>query len=165
MRRGRDSVRNGWPCANWPTRVPATKILAARLAQVTPPPLALCACSIWDAEPARTFATCPRHLGGDQEWLLVDNDSHAVRADSRRLSLQRHHAQPRSGHRPRRSRIRAGCAGDGASALLDLVSEKWLERLVDRCRHGSCTALFALTYDGSIEFRPRTRMTRRCVVW
>ena len=39
-----------------------------------------------------------------------------------------------------------------ASALLDLVSERWLRRLVDACRATLCGALFALSYDGIIEW-------------
>ena len=35
-----------------------------------------------------------------------------------------------------------------ASALLDLVSESWLELLALRCREVGATALFTLTYDG-----------------
>jgi len=35
-----------------------------------------------------------------------------------------------------------------ASALLDLVSEKWLRVLASRCREVGATALFTLTYDG-----------------
>jgi hypothetical protein len=39
-----------------------------------------------------------------------------------------------------------------ASALLDLVSEEWLRALVDACtRHGS-GALFALSYNGVVEW-------------
>ena len=41
-----------------------------------------------------------------------------------------------------------------ASALLDLVSGAWLEALVHACRAASCGALFALTYDGRIEWSP-----------
>jgi SAM-dependent methyltransferase len=39
-----------------------------------------------------------------------------------------------------------------ASALLDLVSERWLGALVDACAHARAAALFALTYDGRIEW-------------
>jgi len=39
-----------------------------------------------------------------------------------------------------------------ASALLDLVSEAWLRSLVDACAAGDHAALFALTYDGTIEW-------------
>ncbi|RPI54681.1 MAG: class I SAM-dependent methyltransferase [Acidobacteria bacterium] len=35
-----------------------------------------------------------------------------------------------------------------ASALLDLVSEKWLRTLAARCRHVGATALFTITYNG-----------------
>lgn len=39
-----------------------------------------------------------------------------------------------------------------ASALLDLVSESWLERAADACAAAGCAALFALNYDGAIEW-------------
>jgi SAM-dependent methyltransferase len=39
-----------------------------------------------------------------------------------------------------------------ASALLDLVSESWLAALVDACVGARSAALFALTYDGRIEW-------------
>jgi hypothetical protein len=41
-----------------------------------------------------------------------------------------------------------------ASALLDLMSHEWLEALVEACRNAGCGALFALTYDGRIEWSP-----------
>jgi len=41
-----------------------------------------------------------------------------------------------------------------ASALLDLVSDSWLERLADQCRNASAVALFALSYDGRIACVP-----------
>lgn len=37
-----------------------------------------------------------------------------------------------------------------ASALLDLVSERWLLRLVDSCAAAGAVALFALSYDGIV---------------
>ena len=39
-----------------------------------------------------------------------------------------------------------------ASALLDLVSESWLQALVDRCVDAGAGALFTLSYDGSVEW-------------
>ncbi len=39
-----------------------------------------------------------------------------------------------------------------ASALLDLVSESWLVALVDGAVGAGCGALFALTYDGTMEW-------------
>lgn len=41
-----------------------------------------------------------------------------------------------------------------ASALLDLVSESWLEVLVRRCLTGGAAVLFALTYDGRMTCTP-----------
>src|SRR5262245_47482481 len=41
-----------------------------------------------------------------------------------------------------------------ASALLDLVSARWLDALADRCRRVRAAALFALTYDGRIACTP-----------
>jgi len=42
-----------------------------------------------------------------------------------------------------------------ASALLDLVSHRWLDTLADRCRAACTPALFALSYDGRILCTPR----------
>jgi len=41
-----------------------------------------------------------------------------------------------------------------ASALLDLVSEAWLEDLVQACRATGAGALFTLTYDGRTQWSP-----------
>ena len=40
-----------------------------------------------------------------------------------------------------------------ASALLDLVSKQWLGELAAACRASGSAALFALTYDGTIQWR------------
>jgi SAM-dependent methyltransferase len=42
-----------------------------------------------------------------------------------------------------------------ASALLDLVSDDWLMRLLQRCATCKAIVLFALSYDGRIELNPR----------
>ena len=41
-----------------------------------------------------------------------------------------------------------------ASALLDLVSERWLDGIAERCHAVGAAALFALTYDGRISCTP-----------
>ena len=41
-----------------------------------------------------------------------------------------------------------------ASALLDLVSRRWLTGLVASCRTHGCAVLFSLTYDGEIRWNP-----------
>jgi len=55
--------------------------------------------------------------------------------------------------------LRNGAIFDGrtlvtASALLDLVSEQWLQGLAMRCREHASAALFALNYDGRIRCSP-----------
>jgi hypothetical protein len=47
-----------------------------------------------------------------------------------------------------------GCSLVTASALLDLVSDAWLAKLVLRCRAAGAAVLFALSYDGRIVCSP-----------
>jgi SAM-dependent methyltransferase len=48
-----------------------------------------------------------------------------------------------------------GCALVTASALLDLVSERWLRTFARRCRDARVQVLCALSYDGRIACEPR----------
>jgi hypothetical protein len=48
-----------------------------------------------------------------------------------------------------------GCVLVTASALLDLVSAPWLERLILRCRAVDAAVLLALSYDGRIDCSPQ----------
>ena len=91
-------------------------------------------------------------MPGPQDWTLVDHDQHLLDAAT----------GPDPAARVNRVRADlsdlscldiAGADVVTGSALLDLVSEDWLRRLVDECCRGSCRALFALTYDGSIDWR------------
>ena len=41
-----------------------------------------------------------------------------------------------------------------ASALLDLASRRWIDQLVERCRHQGCAVLWALSYDGRVRWHP-----------
>lgn len=123
-----------------------------------------------------------RHLApklrGRQQWRCVDQDpallSELTRQTRRRASTQG--AQSAAAQPPltltgagweaqvwtEQIDFAAGVArgqlpGDGlvtASALLDLVSEEWLRRLIEGCRDVRCTLLFALTYDGRIALSP-----------
>ncbi|MDH3208651.1 MAG: class I SAM-dependent methyltransferase, partial [Gemmatimonadota bacterium] len=92
-------------------------------------------------------------LTGQQAWTLVDHDA-ALLA----------HVEPPS-HNVQLRSVQGDLAAEGlaevprtdlvtASALLDLVSEQWLNALVDACTSGGCGALFSLTYDGRIEWAP-----------
>lgn len=47
-----------------------------------------------------------------------------------------------------------GCDLVTASALLDLVSERWLRQVVEQARAASAAVLFALNYDGRFECEP-----------
>jgi len=90
-------------------------------------------------------------LPGAQRWTLVDHDA----------SLLALAEPPRADVRVRV--VRGDVAREGlaevarahlvsASALLDLMSEAWLEALADACAAAECGALFALSYDGGIEW-------------
>jgi len=85
-----------------------------------------------------------------QRWLLVDRDQrlldHGPKAwpcecvDLRDAVFD--------------SKLFAGRSLVTASALLDLASDSWLKALVERCRDAGAAVLFALTYDGRIDFAP-----------
>jgi hypothetical protein len=87
------------------------------------------------------------------DWLAVDNDAQLLAA-----------LAPPAGAKVSALRLdlaRAlddlpldGCDLVTASALLDLVSEPWLFRLAARCAEARVGVLFALTYDGRIEWSP-----------
>jgi SAM-dependent methyltransferase len=93
-------------------------------------------------------------LGGVPQWLAVDHDPRLLAA-----------LAPPAGAKVSALRLdlaRAldelpldGCDLVIASALLDLVSEPWLVRLAARCAGARAGVLFALTYDGRIEWAPR----------
>src|SRR5262245_36213513 len=91
-----------------------------------------------------------RHLPVPQQWTLIDSDRAllarvpegvaTVQADLNDVIDDRETFR--------------GCALATAAALLDLVSDGWLERLVERCRAVDAAVLFALNYDGRIECAP-----------
>jgi SAM-dependent methyltransferase len=95
-------------------------------------------------------------LGSLQEWLAVDFDA-ALLAE---LAAR---AAP-AGARVRTLRLDLAHDLDAlpldrhdlvtAAALLDLVSATWLARLAARCAAARAGVLFALTYDGRIEWSP-----------
>ncbi len=93
-----------------------------------------------------------------QEWTLVDHDPGLL---ARAVCLDPD-AQV--------TRVRGDLAEHGllaaeaahlvtGSALLDLVSEQWLRRLVDACRSAAAAAYFALSYNGEFRFLAADRAT------
>jgi SAM-dependent methyltransferase len=95
-------------------------------------------------------------LGNVGRWVLVDHDP---------ALLQRAVASAASVEAPLETAV-IDLASDleqlplpegglvTASALLDLVSAPWLERLAHRCRAARTAVLFALTYDGRVRCWP-----------
>lgn len=117
-------------------------------------------------------------LAGEQSWLLVDDDASLLAQVPARMSAwggeRGYEALSDAEGLVLRGkgltfRVATRCLDlatlddDGmfegralvtASALLDLVSERWLGVLADRCRRSAATVLFALTYDGRIRCAP-----------
>jgi hypothetical protein len=96
-----------------------------------------------------------RYLSGrlpsPQFWTLVDDDPALLsRAPANATSVRTD-----LNHALDDVELFDGCSLVTASALLDLVSEQWLVKLVDRCRTADAAVLFALSYDGRIECTPR----------
>jgi len=119
-------------------------------------------------------------LGGAQSWRLVDHDAALLLAA---LATTDAWAAARGARTERRGDalaihardfecelnceradlgaivqrgLPAGCLVT-AAALLDLVSEKWLDTLAARCAHARARVLFALSYDGRTVCSPTDR--------
>jgi hypothetical protein len=117
-------------------------------------------------------------LGGSQEWLLVERDPlllAALRDQMRARAVSRGWQIIGTGERCAIRGSMFECSVRSvaldlatqldqlplsenslvsASALLDLVSERWLQELAERTARVGATVWFALTYDGRIECSP-----------
>jgi hypothetical protein len=99
-----------------------------------------------------SLATLPR------DWLLVDHDV-ALLARARDACTSLAGVQSLSVRELDLSRDLDSLdlrlvAGVSAAALLDLVSQPWLERLIARCAVLRLPLLFALSYDGTVMLTP-----------
>ena len=104
-------------------------------------------------------------LSGVQEWTLVDQDAALLAGAEPVERVTKLERVPGDLAREGLEVARRADFVTG-SALLDLVSETWLTRLADTCRSTRCGALFALTFDGLIEwsdFDPDDRLVRDAV--
>lgn len=96
-------------------------------------------------------------LAGPQRWVVVDHDAELLARISDAqvgVELERIQGDLTDLLAPTAESDWVGHVSDAhlvtASALLDLVSEAWLDRLVDACAGAGCGALFALSYDGVV---------------
>jgi trans-aconitate methyltransferase len=107
-----------------------------------------------------------RTLTPPQEWLLVDHDPDLLeRAQQTIGSDIRTHAMDLS-HTGELATVLQGQEMVTASALLDLVSEEWLQALCAMCRSQRSVVLFALSYDGrmtSLPEEPEDELVRTLV--
>jgi SAM-dependent methyltransferase len=98
-------------------------------------------------------------LGGTQRWTVVDRDPLL-------LSLVQRPGDAALPGVVSVKLVRGDLAREGldavpgaelvtASALLDLVSQSWLDALVAECKKARCAALFVLTWDGTIAWETR----------
>ena len=91
-------------------------------------------------------------LPSPQKWLVVDRDASlleksktaGVAIETRAMNLGE--LDPA---------VIAGAHLVTASALLELVSDRWLHELASACRAHGAAALFALTYNGGSDCAPR----------
>jgi hypothetical protein len=89
-------------------------------------------------------------LPAPQRWTIVDDDAALLgRAPA---GVTRHQADLNQVVDD--DDLFRECGLVTASALLDLVSERWLSRLIARCSLVRAAVLFALTYDGQTVCRP-----------
>jgi SAM-dependent methyltransferase len=104
-----------------------------------------------DAGPDRLRAIGASSPNAETDWLLVDHDpallAHVAKAPNIRTRCVDLSTLDDRGLFDGRTLVTA-------SALLDLVSEKWLRALAVRCAQARAAVLFALTYDGGIVCAP-----------
>jgi hypothetical protein len=93
-------------------------------------------------------------LAGAQEWLLVDRDPGLLSKAPRGTATCRIETRSRDLFALDDAGMFAGRDLVTASALLDLVSARWLATLAARCRAGGAAVLFALTYNGESRCAP-----------
>ncbi|MGE3177351.1 MAG: class I SAM-dependent methyltransferase [Vicinamibacterales bacterium] len=87
-------------------------------------------------------------ITGDRSGFNLKGDGFQCRVDAVTADLARLAAGGPAGD------LFEGRALVTASALLDLVSERWLATLAGRCQAAGAAVLFALTYDGRIACEP-----------
>ena len=105
-------------------------------------------------------------LGADQQWHLFDRDRALLRVAGRRLppdvrSIGADVIDLASMDAVLACELLERASLVTASALLDLVSARWIDTIARACRAVSAPALFALSYDGRIVCTPGDRDDER----
>jgi SAM-dependent methyltransferase len=98
-------------------------------------------------------------IAGPQQWVLLDSDEqHLQRASERVAGCRRAGVSFEMRCLDLDGALGELVFGEGAlvsaAALLDLVSAEWLAGLLQRCCASRAIVLFALSYDGRIDFEP-----------
>ena len=92
-------------------------------------------------------------LGGEQCWRLVDHDpALLIQNDAFNRCQVERYCLDLTGDWDRLDF--RGVQLVTASALIDLVSAEWLERLAHRCREVQAAVCIVLTYDGTLVWEP-----------
>ena len=127
----------------------STTLLAALVDALPAPPLRIVDLGTGTGSNVRYLSA---RLPRPQEWLVVDRDALLLEELRQRVDVS--------------LIVRAANLGAltedlfaarhlvTASALLDLVSEPWLQHLAQHCRRVGAAALFALTYNGESSCTP-----------
>lgn len=109
-------------------------------------------------------------LGEEQDWRLVDHDPALLTHGAALLPTN-------AIHRWRSQQLYVDLAGDWesldfqgvqlvtASALIDLVSVDWLERLARRCREVHAAVFIVLSYDGTVIWEPALEGDETVLEW
>ena len=120
--------------------------------------------SISPAAPARRFARSAPRIEARQNWRLVDNDlsllARAPQSSPPEINVT---TTPIDLNRDLEAALDGPVDLVTTSALLDLVSEEWLERLVVETAVRRLPVYAALSYDGVIEMTPADAADRSIV--
>ncbi len=96
-------------------------------------------------------------LGASQSWTLVDRDEDLLERAAA-TALPEGQTAPRTRRLDLASELEdlelTGCDLVTASALMDLVSADWFDRLAGLCRQAGCLLFPVLTYDGVMDWAP-----------
>jgi hypothetical protein len=107
-------------------------------------------------------------LAGQQHWVVHDRDAELLAlavadepgpaADGAPVTVEARHTDLAQVH----ARDLAGASAITASALLDLLTEKELDRLAEVCAAAGCPILLTLSVTGRVEITPEVPLDR-CV--